>query len=66
MVKVRLQGLPDEVATIAEAMEAVGCVMERSKPYANRGSSRYVRVYMDCTMPEEPELARGGDEDDRR
>ena len=66
MVKVRLQGLPDEVAEIADAMEAVGCVLERSEPYANRGSSRYVRVYLDCALPENSEIERGGELDDRR
>lgn len=66
MVKVRLQGLPDEVAEIADAMEVVGCVLERSEPYANRSSSRYVRVYLDCAMPEKAELVKGGDDHDRR
>lgn len=48
MVKIRLQGLPEEVAAIADALEATGCVLERSEPYANRGSSRYVRVYIEA------------------
>ena len=66
MVKVRLQGLPDEVKEVADAMEAVGCVLERSEPYANRGSSRYVRVYLDCALPESAVLMEGGETDDRR
>ena len=48
MVKIRLQGLPDEVAAVADALEATGCVLERAEPYANRGSSRYVRVYIEA------------------
>lgn len=48
MVKIRLQGLPNEVAAVADALEATGCVLERSEPYANRGSSRYVRVYIEA------------------
>ena len=64
MVKVRLQGLPDEVAEIADAMEAVGCVLERSEPYPNRGTSRYVRVYLDCAMPDGGALMEGGDDHD--
>lgn len=48
MVKIRLQGLPEEVAAIADALERTGCVLERSEPYANRGNSRYVRVYIDA------------------
>lgn len=48
MIKIRVQGLPDEVAEFADALEAAGCVLERSEPYANRGGSRYVRVYIDA------------------
>ena len=47
MVRVRLEGLPDEVQRIADAMQAAGCVLERSCEYPNRGESRYVRVYLD-------------------
>lgn len=36
MIKIRLQGLPDEVAEFADALERTGCVLERSEPYANR------------------------------
>lgn len=48
MLKIRIQGLPDEVAEFADALEATGCVLERSAPYANRGGSRYVRVYIEA------------------
>lgn len=51
MLKIRIQGLPDEVAEFADALEATGCVLERSEPYANRGGSRYVRVYVDAQKP---------------
>ena len=51
MIKIRVQGLPDEVAEFADALEATGCVLERSEPYANRGASRYVRVYIDAQKP---------------
>lgn len=37
MVRVRLEGLPDEVQRIADAMQAAGCVLERSREYPNRG-----------------------------
>ena len=54
MVRVRLEGLPDEVQRIADAMQAAGCVLERSREYApSRGGSRYVRVYLDCDLPKE-------------
>ena len=51
MLKVRVQGLPEEVADFADAMERAGVVMERSEPYANRGASRYVRVYLEVALP---------------
>lgn len=53
MVMARLEGLPDEVQRIADAMQAAGCVLERSREYPNRGESRYVRVYLDCDLPKE-------------
>ena len=52
MVRVRLMGLPKEVRRIADAMELTGCVIERSEEYPNRGSSRNVRVYLECDLPE--------------
>ena len=51
MLKIRVQGLPEEVREFADALERTGCVLERSEPYANRGSSRYVRVYIDAEAP---------------
>ena len=53
MVRVRLEGLPDEVQRTADAMQAAGC--ERSREYPNRGGSGYARVYLDCDLPEEVE-----------
>ena len=55
MVKVRLQGLSEEVRRVADAMELTGCVRERSEEYPNRGRSRYVRVYLECDLLEEVE-----------
>lgn len=37
MVRVRLEGMTDEVRRIAAAMQAAGCVLERSCEYPNRG-----------------------------
>lgn len=51
MIKIRLQGLPEEVAEFANALERTGCVLERSEEYANRSGSRYVRVYIDAEAP---------------
>lgn len=58
MVRVRLEGLPDEVQHIADAMQAAGCVFERSREYPNRGGSGCVRVYLDCDLPEGLEVSR--------
>ena len=58
MIKIRVQGLPDEVAEFADALEAAGCVLERSEPYVNRGASRYVRVYIDAEKPAAGGVAR--------
>lgn len=58
MVRVRLEGLPDEVHRTANAMQAAGCVLERSREYPNRGESRYVRAYLECYIPEGLEVSR--------
>lgn len=58
MVRVRLEGLPDEVHRTANAMQAAGCALERSREYPNRGESRYVRVYLECYIPEGLEVSR--------
>ena len=39
-MKVRVQGLPDEVRDFGDALERAGLVLERSRQYANRGASR--------------------------
>lgn len=51
MIKIRLQGWPDEVAEFADALERTGCVLERSVEYANRWCRSYVRVYIDDEAP---------------
>lgn len=51
MIKIRVSGLPEEVADFADALEATGCVLERSGDYKNRGDSRYVRVYIEAEIP---------------
>lgn len=58
MVRVHLEGLPDGVHRIANAMQAAGCVLERSREYPNRGESRYVRAYLECDIPEGLEVSR--------
>lgn len=46
LVKVRLQGLPDEVEEILKQLREQFRILEESNQYGNR-SSEYVRVYLD-------------------
>lgn len=51
MVRVRLEGLPEEVHRIADAMQAAGCVLECSREYPNRGERRRVcRANLICRI----------------
>jgi hypothetical protein len=47
VIKVRLQGLPEDVEAAAAVLRAAGSVLEESSDYANRGASQYVRRYLD-------------------
>lgn len=67
MLKIRVQGLPEEVRAFCDAMESSGCVTERSGEYANRGGSQYVRVYLDLDAQAGARKAHGeGDAEGRR
>ncbi|MFC4910922.1 hypothetical protein [Actinomadura gamaensis] len=44
-MRVRMVGLPDEIAPIVEALHTALDVVEVSAPYPCRGASRNVRVY---------------------
>jgi hypothetical protein len=45
-VKVRLEGLPADVATMAALLRETGCVIEESPDYPNRSTSKAVRRYV--------------------
>jgi len=45
-VKMRLEGLPQDVETIARLLKETGCVVEESANYQNRGASKFVRRYV--------------------
>lgn len=47
MIKLRVEGLPEEVDAFTEGLEPYCDVFSKSEPYANRGKSKYVRVYME-------------------
>lgn len=50
MLKLRITGTLEEAGAFADALEATGHVLNRSRPYPNRGVSGYVRVYMDVDV----------------
>ncbi len=59
MLKIRVQGLPDEVRAWCDAIEASGAVLERSGEYANRAPSQHVRVYLEIDALPDMRGARG-------
>lgn len=50
MIKIRLEGLPDEVQATLDTMRELYVIHSVSKPYANRNSN-YVRVYLEIEPP---------------
>lgn len=56
-VKVRLQGLPDDVEKTAVVVRTFMRVLDESSDYANRGGE-FVRRYL-VVKPEPPETAVG-------
>lgn len=55
-VKIRLQGLPEDVEKTAVALRALMRVLEESADYQNR-NSEFVRRYL-TVMPEPPKETR--------
>ena len=53
MVKIRLEGTYGEVNEAKEIIESVFNILNASEPYANRGTSKYVRVYIDAEIQKE-------------
>lgn len=45
-VKMRLEGLPADVETVAGLLRETGCLVEESDNYPNRGESKFVRRYI--------------------
>jgi hypothetical protein len=62
LIKVRLHGLEADIAPFVDHLQQDKHleVLQVTKPYPDRGSSRYVRVYVDICKKElnskEPEL----------
>lgn len=55
MVKLRIEGLPEEVAATVAWLRASFVVLEESAPYPNRGASKFVRVYVTIKSEAPPE-----------
>jgi hypothetical protein len=51
-MKIRIMGLPAEVAPVIEALNTADSLdmIEVSDPYPNRGDSRMVRVYIEAHL----------------
>jgi hypothetical protein len=49
-VKIRLEGLEQECQVVAARLCSVLDVVSVSEPYANRGASRLVRVYVEVRL----------------
>lgn len=49
-MKMRLHGLPEEVAEAVERLHSVFAVVSVSDPYQDRGASRLVRVYAEVRL----------------
>ncbi|WP_165900623.1 hypothetical protein [Microbispora triticiradicis] len=50
-MKIRILGLPDEVAQAADIINDAFDVIEISAPYPCRGTTRNVRVYAEVRLP---------------
>lgn len=50
MIKIRLEGEPKEINKAIENIEDSFKILNQSEPYANRGRSKYYRVYLDVEI----------------
>lgn len=51
MIKIRLHGLPEDVEVAKAKLKEMFNVNSCSGNYADRGESKYVRAYLEVTMP---------------
>lgn len=49
-MKMRLHGLPDEVAEAVKRLHGIFAVVSVSEPYPDREKSRLVRVYVEIRL----------------
>jgi hypothetical protein len=60
-MKIRLMDTPDQVEAYAAVLRRVFDVVEESGQYANRGTSRMVRRYVDLRLRPDGSTAEGGE-----
>jgi len=65
VVKIRLVGLPGEVQSAADRIGQVVAVLETSRPYPRRGTSRLVSLYLEADLGADSAPTQSGDGDAR-
>ena len=60
MVKIRLEGTPEECQQAAPRLAEVFEVVSISDPYPNRGHSRLVRVYLEIRLADQRQVDHDG------
>lgn len=58
MLKIRIEGTPEEIEEFLAGFRPQYKILNESAPYANRGKSAYVRVYLDVEQYTIVELAQ--------
>ena len=50
MIKIRANGILEEVEATVERMREQFIILSEREPYKDRGKSEYYRVYLDCEL----------------
>ena len=53
MIKIKLEGLPEEIEEAAEKLGNSFKILQQSEPYRNNGKSVYARIYIDAELKKE-------------
>ena len=56
MIKVRLEGMPEELEDFLAGFRPAYKILNESSSYPNRGKSKYVRIYLDVEQYSPAEL----------
>jgi hypothetical protein len=59
MVKIRIEGTPEECQQATPQLAEVFDVVSISNPYPNQGQSRLVRVYVEIRLAEQRQVDNG-------